>query len=90
VLTRSLITGPQGAVTSTTARLAGVSSTPLFRYFDQTGTEIVAPNPVDDFVNCAVRVQVTLRAAPDPTAPAFEHVQDVEVRNRVPGAIEGC
>lgn len=90
VLTRSVIAGPQGAVTSTTARLTGVTSVPLFRYFDQAGLEIVAPNPVDDFVNCAVRVQVRLRAAPDPAAPAFEQIQDVEVRNRVPGAIEGC
>lgn len=89
-LTRSVITGPQGTVTATTDRLTGVTSGRLFRYFDQTGAEIVAPDPVDDYVNCAIRVRVDLTAAPDLDAPAFNAVQDVEVRNRLPGGIEGC
>jgi type II secretory pathway pseudopilin PulG len=67
------------------------SATALFAYFDQHQQDLGANDSFTsgDVANCAIRVQVTIVANPNPGPRAFTEVQDVELRNRLPGGI-GC
>ncbi|MFM8236429.1 MAG: hypothetical protein ACKOBG_01545 [Actinomycetota bacterium] len=70
------------------------TGTPVFRYFDQAGTDLVAKALADgaylhDPANCAVRVHIELRSDSQPGPLPFTVTQDVHIRNRLPGNV-GC
>jgi prepilin-type N-terminal cleavage/methylation domain-containing protein len=78
-----------GTVSSTASVLTNVTSSPLFQYFDQSGTEITSAQAPADYVNCAIKVRINVTAAPDTAATPFTESNDVELRNRLPGGV-GC
>lgn len=70
------------------------TDTPVFRYFDQSGNDLVAEalaegGNLHDPANCAVRVQIELRSDSQPGPLPFTVTQDVHIRNRLPGNV-GC
>lgn len=67
---------------------------PVFRYYDQAGTDLVADALADggnlhDPANCAVRVHIELQSDSQPGPLPFTVTQDVHIRNRLPGNV-GC
>jgi Tfp pilus assembly protein PilW len=81
-------------VLSSAKELTHVTNDPseaLFAYFDQHQQDLGATDSFtsSDMANCAIRVQVTIIANPNPGPRAFTEEQDVELRNRLPGGI-GC
>ncbi|HEX9683334.1 MAG TPA: hypothetical protein VGA13_09645 [Acidimicrobiales bacterium] len=91
-LTRSVLSAPGGAATSTRVVLDGVDndpSSPFLRYFDDQGAEITTIQTSGDYANCAIRVEMTVFAADDPVGSQFVEQTSAEIRNRLPGGI-GC
>jgi type II secretory pathway pseudopilin PulG len=92
-LTRSLLTGPGGSVTSTRTVLTNVRNVaqgvPLLRYYSSNDSEITTAATSGDFVNCAVRVHITITADSDPGPVPFAQNSDTHIRNRLPGGV-GC
>lgn len=97
VLSRSILTGQDGAVVSTNAVLTNVinpSSQPVFSYFTQASASVPldlgsAETQPGDIANCTIRVHVSITAAPEPGPAPFMQQSDAEIRNRLPGGI-GC
>ncbi|HZQ28067.1 MAG TPA: hypothetical protein VFA94_10255 [Acidimicrobiales bacterium] len=93
-VSRLVLSGPNGTVTSTVFTLPRVRNAqdglPLFRYYNSDGTELTASTATTaDFANCTVRVHITLEADTNPGPKPFQLDSDAEVRNRLPGGI-GC
>ncbi len=92
-LTRSTLSAPGGSVLSTRSRLTKVrnsdSGTPLFGYFGQSATDLLAAGNAADVANCALRVRVTVLSDSEPGPLPFREERDVEIRNRLPGGV-GC
>lgn len=98
-LRREVLDNSSGAVVSSTTRLTRVQNivrTPvvdLFQYYGESGADLVAAgNSASDAANvgnCAIRVTITITADSNPGPEPFTVIQDVEVRNRLPGGI-GC
>lgn len=70
------------------------TDTPVFRYYDQSGTDLVAEaldngGNLHDPANCAVRVHIELQSDSQPGPLPFTVTQDVHIRNRLPGNV-GC
>jgi len=69
------------------------TGTPVFRYYAQDGTDLVAQSLTNggnlhDAANCAVRVHIELSSDSNPGPVPFTETQDVEIRNRLPGMVE--
>jgi type II secretory pathway pseudopilin PulG len=92
-LTRSVLSEPGGTPTSTRNVINNVRNLekgiPMLRYYDSTGAELTTTNTPGDFVNCAVRVLITISSDSDPGPLPFEQNGAVQVRNRLPGGV-GC
>jgi hypothetical protein len=69
------------------------NGTPVFTYYGQHDTDLVAASLVNgnvhDAANCAVRVHIEISSDSNPGPVPFTETQDVEVRNRLPGNV-GC
>lgn len=87
-LVREVLSAPGGTVTSSYAWLRGVMTGSAFQYLAEDGSEIVTQTAAD-YVDCAIRIRVTLSAAPDARAQPFTESNDVQLRNRLSGGI-GC
>jgi type II secretory pathway pseudopilin PulG len=92
-LTRSVLSEPGGTATSTRTVINNVRNLekgiPMLRYYDSTGGELTTTNTPGDFVNCTVRVLITISSDSDPGPLPFEQSGAVQVRNRLPGGV-GC
>lgn len=90
-LRREAPNGSGGVIT--TYRLRGVANTssdPLFEFYKANGdTFVLGTDPPVDVANCAVRVRLSLTAAPTAGAAPTRLVSDVQLRNRRPGGT-GC
>ena len=64
---------------------------PIFTYHDAQDQDMVADGDYTnaDIANCAIRVHIELSADSNPGPLPFTEVQDVELRNRLPGGT-GC
>jgi hypothetical protein len=70
------------------------TGTPLFRYYGQSGEDLVAQTiasegDLHDPANCAVRLHIEIRSDSNPGPLPFTMTQDVHIRNRLPGNV-GC
>lgn len=75
-----------GVVTATTHRLAGVTSSNLFRYFSSNGGELVPGVATSATIaTCTIRMRIDLSAAPEVGPAAIASTSDVDLRNRLPG-----
>lgn len=92
-LTRSILTGPGGSASSSRTVISNVrnleKSIPMLHYFNSNGDELTATATAGDFVNCTVRVHITISSDSDPGPLPFEQNSDVQIRNRLPGGV-GC
>jgi len=95
-LERELIsgTGCNPTVVETTDVVTNIlnGSTPVFTYFDDTGTDLVPPNPStpDNIGNCAVQVGIDLTGQTSNSAQPFTEQVNVQLRDRLPGGMSGC
>jgi type II secretory pathway pseudopilin PulG len=64
---------------------------PIFTYHDAENQDMVADGDYtnSDIANCAIRVHIELSADSNPGPLPFTEIQDVELRNRLPGGT-GC
>jgi type II secretory pathway pseudopilin PulG len=64
---------------------------PIFTYHDAQDQDMVADGDYtnSDIANCAIRVHIELSADSNPGPVPFTEIQDVELRNRLPGGT-GC
>ncbi len=94
-LRREVLNNSTGAVVSSSTRLRRVQNivrnpvVDLFKYYGQSGADLVAAGNGPNVGNCAIRVAITITADSNPGPEPFTVTQDVEVRNRLPGGI-GC
>jgi type II secretory pathway pseudopilin PulG len=92
-LTRSVLSGPGGAATSTRTVINNVRNLEkgisMLRYYDSNGNELTTTDTSGDFVNCTVQVSITISSDSDPGPLPFEQNSAVQVRNRLPGGV-GC
>jgi prepilin-type N-terminal cleavage/methylation domain-containing protein len=92
-LTRSILSGVGGTVTSSKTVLTNVrnisKNVPMLRYYNSNGAEITTSSTAADYVNCTIRVHMTITADSDPGPLPFTQNSDVQVRNRLPGGL-GC
>jgi prepilin-type N-terminal cleavage/methylation domain-containing protein len=68
------------------------SSIPLFTYYDAKGNQLTATGSATlaNITNCTVRIHVQVVANPETGPQPFTENTDIELRNRLPGGIEGC
>ena len=94
-LRREVLHNTTGAVVSSRTRLTRVQNivrspvVDLFTYHSQSGVNLITNGVADDVGNCAIRVGITITADSNPGPEPFTVIQDVEVRNRLPGGV-GC
>jgi type II secretory pathway component PulJ len=97
VLYRSLLSAPNGTITSTRTVLTNVENASqgitLLRYYNASAVELATsgttPAAVGDITNCAIRVHISVASDAFPGPVPFTEQSDVELRNRLPGG-PGC
>jgi len=97
-LFRQVMSGPSANATVQSQAAMAVrvhnseTGTPVFRYYDSHGTDLVTASALTpaDVANCAIHVHVQVNSDADPGPQPFSENVDVELRNRLPGGIVGC
>ena len=97
-LVRQIVSGPDptATVVSQEVFVTGVQNASagsrVFTYFDAAGNDLVAANSATpaNVADCVIRIGIRIQAESLPGPAPFSESMSVELRNRLPGGIEGC